>query len=468
MRFDPRIRWFDVLVRMKRGQRPKANTLQMRCARWRFDFGLKAWDDSKGGNFHQSKESEDVELLLTLAQRQANTTRGTTPGPSNGWSSMAVVPKVTRKVRAAQIESAKWAVYLDINNLSDLSTSESDEAEESNKRSRRSRAQHLKKRRHALKKQKAVGQALQSAGAGEAVVLPARTPQVFIGGDLVIVFKNVIVAPDDVYEEDETTEDEGVANQDETVADNGTIEHAATTWEDDDGYEMSDEYEDDNLEDQSDAQHPQDNVNDVSHCENDMGSFEEDNARSADSDEENGGSKTFDASSQYRESEGPLLAGNSNIINEMGHGYLRPSSSPSPHVEIPKSRKRSRVDIDSHYQQSTKRPRETGTEAQNDASFPVESSQPDTQGPVEHPMNVSDIDYTHDLRSGNLPYDQALNATAGSNEQDDCALQGDRLNRSGGYDSESAPPQSTPEELEIHDAQYLFPSYTQHDSAYGF
>ena len=462
MRFDPRIRWFDILVRMMRGQRPKANTLQMRCARWRYDMCLTAWSDSKGGSFHESKEAEDVELLLTPAQRQANTTRGLTPGPSHGFSNIAVVPKVSRKARAAQIEAARWAACLDINNLSDLSTSESDNGDDPNKRSRKSRSQHLKRRRHALKKQKAVGQALQSGEGGEAVVLPGRTPQVFLGTGLGLVFKNVIVIPDEIYEDDKTIEDDGVAVEDETFEEGAILEHGATTWGDDDGYEMSEESGDEGGEDQTDAQDEDVDDNDILHYEDNMGSSDEGDTKSAGLDKENIGSNTLAEDPQYIQVEGHPLAENSIIINEMGSGYPSFSPLPSPDEEVSRTRKRSRMDDNNDELYLTKRCRETIQE-QNNLSISTGLSLADTQ---EHPVHLtpmSDLDYFDDLRGGSLFGNQATNETAAGNEQDDRTLQGDDLDHSGTHDANIAPPHSTLDNLADEDAQKLFPNYPGHE-----
>ena len=232
MRYDGRNQLNDILARMDNiASRPDINKFSMRCARWRFDNCLKSWNDAHG-IFTALKEQEDIEALLSPQQIQANTTRGLTPGPSQGLGPTAIVPVVSRKTRLAQVKAARGARYFDVNNLSSLSESETDE------RSRKSRAQHRRKRRHALKKQKAVGQALQSGQGGQAVIIPGRSIALVLQPAQALVFKNVIIIPDkddSTFVEDGKDLEGGNSDGDDCIVDDATEENEKGDMEEDDG-----------------------------------------------------------------------------------------------------------------------------------------------------------------------------------------------------------------------------------------
>lgn len=260
MRYDGRIELNDILARMDNStHRPEINTFSMRCARWRFDNCLKSWNDAHG-KFTTLKEQEEVEGLLSPQQIQANTTRGLTPGPSHGWGPTAIVPVVSRKDRQAQVEAARDARYFNVNNFSGLSESDTDEEvkQGTNKRSRRSRAQHRKKFRHFLKKQEAIKEAIRSAHAGQAVVIPGRSAELMIQLRMPVVFKNVIVVPD----EESTSEDDDQRSEMESSNEEGHDEDE--TREEDISEDMEEDDEgdscvggDDNESESPDAGNPE-------------------------------------------------------------------------------------------------------------------------------------------------------------------------------------------------------------------
>ncbi|KAI4131498.1 MAG: hypothetical protein LQ347_002958 [Umbilicaria vellea] len=188
----------------------------MRCARWRFDNCLKSWNDAHG-RFTTLKEQEEVEGLLSPQQIQANTTRGLTPGPSHGWGPAAIVPVVSRKAGQAQVEAARDARYFNVNNFSSLSESDTDEdiKKGTNKRSPRSRAQHREKFRHILKKQEAIKEAIRSGHAGQAVVVQGRSAELMLQLGKPVMFKNVVVVPDEESTSDEDDQSSEIESSNE-------------------------------------------------------------------------------------------------------------------------------------------------------------------------------------------------------------------------------------------------------------
>ncbi|MCJ1269747.1 hypothetical protein MMC22_009640 [Lobaria immixta] len=93
-RWDPRIRWEDLTMRMPLSGRPPKNTLQMRVSRFlRGNHSLIAWHDTIPRD-KPNAVRDRVLRGLTDAQKAANTTRGSTPGlidPSLGVAG-GVVP----------------------------------------------------------------------------------------------------------------------------------------------------------------------------------------------------------------------------------------------------------------------------------------------------------------------------------------------------------------------------------------
>ncbi len=77
-RWDPRIRWQDILMRMTQ-PRPVQNILNMRGSRMRADYCLLSWH-VKTKHDEDNAARDAVLYRLSLQQKIANTTRGTTPG----------------------------------------------------------------------------------------------------------------------------------------------------------------------------------------------------------------------------------------------------------------------------------------------------------------------------------------------------------------------------------------------------
>ena len=191
MRLDPRIEWRDILARMPLKGRPKQNTLQMACLRWRLRFGMKSWRGTKGGSFHTSKEDEDVELLLSAQQLAANTTRGLTPGLSLGFSLLQTVPILTFKERQSEIQAAKNKRYFDTDQLSELSSSEDGEVAS---KKRKSRIIDRRTKRHTCKRKKAIEDSVEGGEYGRAVILAGSKPKAFVNSDGRLIVRNVIIA----------------------------------------------------------------------------------------------------------------------------------------------------------------------------------------------------------------------------------------------------------------------------------
>ncbi|KAI4243693.1 MAG: hypothetical protein L6R40_003306 [Gallowayella cf. fulva] len=80
-RYDPRIRWIDILMRQygpSRSSSGNANGLQMLVCRNRPPFKMITWEPRPDALGHDTKDT--VSELLTPQQIQHNTTRGHTPG----------------------------------------------------------------------------------------------------------------------------------------------------------------------------------------------------------------------------------------------------------------------------------------------------------------------------------------------------------------------------------------------------
>ena len=75
---------------------------------------MKSWRGPSGGEYHVAREDEDVELLLSPQQLSANTTFGLTPGPSLGFSTVGIIPKVTLVQRTNEIQAAKNRQHLNL------------------------------------------------------------------------------------------------------------------------------------------------------------------------------------------------------------------------------------------------------------------------------------------------------------------------------------------------------------------
>ncbi|KAL8826797.1 MAG: hypothetical protein Q9191_003580, partial [Dirinaria sp. TL-2023a] len=81
-RLDPRVRWIDFVMRMKKEDRPDTNALQWRLSRgWREALSLKSWHlTSDRGRTGNATANNRIDARLSQRQRDDNTTRGATPG----------------------------------------------------------------------------------------------------------------------------------------------------------------------------------------------------------------------------------------------------------------------------------------------------------------------------------------------------------------------------------------------------
>ena len=79
-KLDPRIKGEDILMRMEPAGRPaKWNTFQQRLVRLRPDFNILSWHQTRNDDANNLPRAH-ILANLTHAQREMNTTRGTTPG----------------------------------------------------------------------------------------------------------------------------------------------------------------------------------------------------------------------------------------------------------------------------------------------------------------------------------------------------------------------------------------------------
>lgn len=82
-RLESRIRWEDILDRIEPSVRPKWNTLNMDCVRFREDFHMRPWAASKGISTMARDELFESVLRKAGIDPARNTTRGLTPGLVN-------------------------------------------------------------------------------------------------------------------------------------------------------------------------------------------------------------------------------------------------------------------------------------------------------------------------------------------------------------------------------------------------
>ncbi|KAL8713742.1 MAG: hypothetical protein Q9220_002268 [cf. Caloplaca sp. 1 TL-2023] len=105
-RLDPRIRWKDIWMRQKAGNRSKSETgngIEMLVSRSRCHLNIIAWEPQKPHlNRHrrQSEHQAKIEEKMTQVQIDNNTTRGLTPGlvdPAQGENSRRIQwPKLAK------------------------------------------------------------------------------------------------------------------------------------------------------------------------------------------------------------------------------------------------------------------------------------------------------------------------------------------------------------------------------------
>ena len=219
-------------------------------------------------------------------------------------------------------------------------------------------------------------------------MLPGRSPELVLGNKRVIIFKNVVVVPENFDEEDETTEDDGIVEGDAIVEEHITTEGDEIASEkDDDGDEV--------LEDDVDGEEEQaeKDADDTPNCEDHMGSFEEEDAGYEDSNKGHSETDITEANSMYSEVEAHSNAGLATVSNDMVHSYLLSPRHPAADEDLLKTNKQPRADDNEGGYHSVKISKESAPHEQTEEASPMELYQFDSQAFAGRPTHIFDLNF---------------------------------------------------------------------------